>query len=171
MFFWPQTGQFPNKESRIWSFIFIYHWDQTIERIVRHANRQFLPDNFFVKADPPARTRYSLPCPQFPDLPELPEYLGGHGSRFWVSSAKFFFSKSRRCRQKNGLKSKFNIYIWWFLAGIANIFGATKLVHSLKVSILVKKCAWKKVMKKPWKHKKIKKRRALYYISFKSWSR
>ena len=44
-----------------------------------------------------------------------------------------FFLKSRRWRQFNGLKSKFNIYIWWFLPGIANIFGATKLVHSLKV--------------------------------------
>ena len=38
-------------------------------------------------------------------------YLGGHGSRFWVSSANFFL-KSRSCRQKIALNDSL-IYIFY----------------------------------------------------------
>ena len=48
--------------------------------------------------------------------------------------AKFFFAKSRRCRQKNGFKPKFNMYIWWKTQEIADIFGETMLVHQNQVS-------------------------------------
>ena len=86
-------------------------------------------------------------------------YLGCQEARFRVSSAKIFFSKSRRWRQKNGFKSKFYTYIWWKTPEIADIFGVTKLVHSVKIVKIRKNQLFKKVPVrglKRWKINKIR---------------